>query len=97
MPFAVRVRVVRLTQDPGCRFAAPPKGLFGWADTGVYTERLAVLLATEDWWRVAPGSLLHSAPRRTSLMRLNFASARDLRFWQSFVTARNALGGAAVG
>ena len=93
---AARVRVVRLAQDAGCRFAAPPQGLFGWVDTGVDTERLAVLLAAEGWL-LAPGSLFHTTPRRSTLMRVNFASAQDLRFWQSFVTARNALGGAAVG
>ena len=87
---AARVRVVRLAQEAGCRFAAPPQGLFGWVDTGVDTERLAVLLATAGWL-VAPGSLFHATPRATTLMRVNFASALDVRFWQSFVTARNAL------
>lgn len=93
---AARVRVVRLAQDAGCRFAAPPQGLFGWVDTGVDTERLAVLLAAEGWL-LAPGSLFHTTPRPSTLMRVNFASAQDLRFWQLFVTARNALCGAAVG
>ncbi len=91
-----RVRVVRLAQDAGCRFAAPPQGLFGWVDTGVDTERLAVLLASEGWL-VAPGSLFHATPRATTLMRVNFASALDVRFWQSFVSARNALLAAAHG
>jgi hypothetical protein len=30
-------------------------------------------------------------------MRVNFASALDVRFWQSFVSARNTLLGAAHG
>ena len=90
---AARVRVVRLAQEAGCRFAAPPQGLFGWVDTGVDTERLAALLATAGWL-VAPGSLFHATPRATTLMRVNFASALDVRFWQSFVSARNVLGGA---
>jgi DNA-binding transcriptional MocR family regulator len=93
---AARVRVVRLAQEAGCRFAAPPQGLFGWVDTGVDTERLAGLLATAGWL-VAPGSLFHATPRATTLMRVNFASALDLRFWQSFVSSRNALGGAPQG
>ena len=88
-----RVRAVRLAQEAGCRFAAPPQGLFGWVDAGVDTERLAALLATAGWL-VAPGSLFHSTPRATTLMRVNFASALDVRFWQSFVSARNVLGGA---
>ena len=88
-----RVRVVRLAQEAGCRFASPPQGLFGWVDTGVDTERLAALLAAAGWL-VAPGSLFHATPRATTLMRVNFASALDVRFWQSFVSARNALGGA---
>ena len=89
---SARVRVVRLAQEAGCRFAAPPQGLFGWVDTGVDTERLAVLLATAGWL-VAPGSLFHATPRATTLMRVNFASALDVRFWQAFVTARNAMAG----
>ena len=36
-----RERTVRLVEAHGCRFAAPPHGLFGWVDTGVDTERLA--------------------------------------------------------
>jgi len=87
---SARVRVVRLAQEAGCRFAAPPQGLFGWVDTGVDTERLAGLLATAGWL-VAPGSLFHATPRATTLMRVNFASALDVRFWQSFVSARNTL------
>ncbi len=87
---AARQRVVRLAQDAGCVFAAPPQGLFGWVDAGVDTEQLAQHLAAAGWL-VAPGSLFHATPRHTSLMRVNFASAQDARFWQAFVLARNTL------
>ena len=87
---AARQRVVRLAQDAGCTFAAPPQGLFGWVDTGVDTEPLATHLAAAGWL-VAPGSLFHTTPRSTTLMRVNFASAQDGRFWQAFVSARNTL------
>ncbi|GCL65264.1 aminotransferase-like domain-containing protein [Pseudaquabacterium pictum] len=92
---AARHRVVRLAQDSGCRFVTPPQGLFGWVDTGVDTEPLAARLAA-DGWLVAPGRLFLAAPRPTTLMRVNFASAQDARFWQAFTTARHALGGQAV-
>jgi len=90
---AARVRVVRLAQDAGCHFAAPPQGLFGWVDTGVDTERLANRLALEGWL-VAPGRLFLATPRPSTLMRVNFASAQDARFWSAFVAARHALAGA---
>lgn len=92
---AARNRVVRLAQDSGCRFVTPPQGLFGWVDTGVDTEPLAARLAA-DGWLVAPGRLFLAAPRATTLMRVNFASAQDARFWQAFAAARQALGGPAV-
>ena len=87
---AARQRVVRLVQDADCHFAAPPQGLFGWVDTGVDTEQLAQLLAAAGWL-VAPGSLFHATPRHTTLMRVNFASAQDARFWHAFVSARHTL------
>ena len=85
-----RARVVRLAQQAGCRFAAPPQGLFGWVDTGVDTELLAGLLASAGWL-VAPGRLFLARPRPSSLMRLNFACAQDIHFWQAFEQARQAL------
>ncbi|OGA99500.1 MAG: GntR family transcriptional regulator [Burkholderiales bacterium RIFCSPHIGHO2_12_FULL_69_20] len=93
---AARHRVVQLAQDAGCRFATPPQGLFGWVDTGVDTERLAHRLAA-DGWLVAPGRLFLAAPRTSTLMRVNFASAQEGRFWQAFVSARQALGGRPAG
>ena len=85
-----RTQVVRLAEAAGCSFAAPPQGLFGWVDTGVDSDRLAASMAA-DGWLLAPGSLFHASPRRSTLMRLNFACAQDPRFWRAFATARDAL------
>ena len=87
---AARSRVVRLATEAGCRFAAPPQGLFGWVDTGVDTERLAQQMAATGWL-LAPGHLFQATPRASSMMRVNFASAQDARFWQAFRTARQSL------
>ncbi len=76
-----RARTVRLAQAAGCRFVAPPAGLFGWLDTGRDTEALALALL-EEGWLTAPGSLFHARPRPTTLMRVNFATADEPRFWQ---------------
>ena len=92
---AARVRVVRLAQAAGCKFAAPPQGLFGWVHTGVDTDQLAHRMAAAGWL-LAPGSLFHATPRATPLMRVNFASAQDARFWQAFVAARKTLTDAAL-
>jgi DNA-binding transcriptional MocR family regulator len=85
---AARARVVRLAEQHGCRFAAPPRGLFGWVDTGVDTERLAALLL-DDGWLIAPGALFHAHPRPTTLMRINFATTQEARFWRALDRARN--------
>ena len=85
-----RQRVMRLAEEAGCRFVAPPHGLFGWVDTGVDTDRLAGRMA-EQGWLTAPGSLFHAVPRPSSLMRINFASSLELRFWQAFAQARRGL------
>jgi DNA-binding transcriptional MocR family regulator len=87
---ASRARVVRLAQDARCRFVAEPQGLFGWVDTGVDTEALAEALAGEGWL-VAPGRLFFVRPQSCHLMRVNFASAQDARFWRAFERARDAL------
>ena len=84
---AARLRVTRLAEDAGCRFVTPPQGLFGWVDTGVDTDQLAVRLA-EQGWLTAPGSLFHAQPRPSTLMRVNFASSQETRFWHSFSKAR---------
>ena len=85
---AARARTVRLAREAGCRFVAPPQGLFGWIDVGVDTERLAHLLLDEGWL-TAPGSLFHATPRPTTLMRINFATAQDARFWQRLQLLRD--------
>ncbi|HEY6510996.1 MAG TPA: PLP-dependent aminotransferase family protein, partial [Burkholderiaceae bacterium] len=87
---AARTRVVRLAQEAGCRFAAEPQGLFGWVETGLDTEPLAVRMAAEGWL-IAPGRLFHVPSRSSTLMRVNFASAQDARFWRAFERARDAL------
>jgi DNA-binding transcriptional MocR family regulator len=51
-----RAATVRLAEAAGCRFVTPPAGLFGWIDTGVDTERLALLLL-DAGWLLAPGHL----------------------------------------
>ena len=85
-----RARTVRLAESHGCRFAAPPRGLFGWVDVGVDTERLARAMV-DDGWLLAPGALFHATPRRTTLMRINFATTQDARFWRALAHARQGL------
>ena len=75
------MRTFGLTETHGCTFAAPPRGLFGWVDTGVDTERLAEALHGE--WFIAPGSLFHAMHRPSTLMRINFATSQDARFWRA--------------
>jgi DNA-binding transcriptional MocR family regulator len=78
---AARAHTERLAVAAGCRFVTPPAGLFGWVDVGTDTDRLALRLLDEGWL-TAPGSLFHATPRPTTLMRINFASAQDPRFWR---------------
>ena len=86
---AARARTVRLVRDAGCHFMAPPAGLFGWVDVGTDTDTLAQTLL-DDGWLIAPGSLFHATPRPTTLMRVNFATAQDPRFWRHLVHLRGA-------
>ena len=86
---AARARSVRLAQAAGCRFVSPPAGLFGWVDVGTDTEVLAQVLLDEGWL-IAPGTLFHATPRPTSLMRINFATTQDARFWQRLQALRGA-------
>jgi DNA-binding transcriptional MocR family regulator len=74
-----------LARDAGCRFVAPPQGLFGWVDVGADTDRLSQRLLDEGWL-IAPGSLFHATPRPTTLMRINFATSQDGRFWRALRT-----------
>ena len=84
---AARERTVRLARTAGCRFVTPPAGLFGWLDVGCDTEALALPLLDEGWL-TAPGALFHATPRPTTLMRVNFASAQEPRFWQRLAALR---------
>ena len=86
---AARARTVRHAEAHGCRFVAPPRGLFGWIDVGVDTEQLAQLML--DDWLTAPGALFHATHRPTTLMRINFATSQDLRFWRALDRARSLL------
>lgn len=85
---AARSRTVRLAREAGCRLVTPPEGLFGWIDVGADTEQLAHLLLDEGWL-TAPGSLFHATPRPTTLMRVNFATAQDARFWRRLQDLRS--------
>jgi len=87
---AARARTVRLVEAHGCRFAAAPRGLFGWVDVGVDTERLAQALLDKGWL-IAPGALFHATHRPTTLMRINFATTQEARFWKALVTTRAGL------
>lgn len=78
---AARTRTVRLLREAGCTLVTPPAGLFGWVDVGVDTEALAQQMLDQGWL-IAPGSLFHATPRPTTLMRVNFATAQDARFWK---------------
>lgn len=76
-----RTRTLRLLRDAGCAPVTTPAGLFGWIDVGVDTDALAQTLL-DAGWLTAPGSLFHATPRPTTLMRVNFATAQDARFWK---------------
>jgi DNA-binding transcriptional MocR family regulator len=84
---AARERTVKLVRDAGCRFVAPPQGLFGWIDAAVDTELLAGVMLDEGWL-IAPGALFHATRRPSSLMRVNFATAQDPRFWRVLAATR---------
>lgn len=85
---AARGRAVKLAAAHGCRFAAPPRGLFGWVDTGVDTERLAQVMLDQGWL-LAPGALFHATHRPGTLMRINFATTQEARFWKALAAARD--------
>lgn len=84
---AARTRSVKLALAAGCRFVTPPAGLFGWVDTGVDTERLATAML-DDGWLLAPGTVFHARRCPSTLMRINFATTQDARFWTAFEKAR---------
>ncbi|MBX3638851.1 MAG: aminotransferase class I/II-fold pyridoxal phosphate-dependent enzyme, partial [Rubrivivax sp.] len=82
---AARSRTVQLARAAGFAFVTPPQGLFGWLDVGADTEALAQQLLDEGWL-TAPGTLFHATPRPTTLMRVNFATSQDARFWSRLQT-----------
>jgi DNA-binding transcriptional MocR family regulator len=84
---AARARTVNLAQDAGCRFVAPPAGLFGWLEVGADTEALAQDLLDEGWL-TAPGALFLASRRPSTLMRVNFATSQDVRFWRRLEALR---------
>ena len=82
-----RSRSVKLAIAHGCSFAAEPRGLFGWVDTGVDTDVLAQRMLDEGYL-LAPGALFHAQRTPSSLMRINFASTQEPRFWETFARLR---------
>jgi DNA-binding transcriptional MocR family regulator len=89
---AARQRCVRLAEEAGFTFAAPPQGLFGWVEAGVDVDRLSTLMHAQGWL-LAPGSLFHATPRPSTLMRINFASAQEPRLWRALREACKAVRG----
>jgi DNA-binding transcriptional MocR family regulator len=85
---AARARSVKLALAAGCRFAAEPRGLFGWVDTGVDTDALAHRMLDEGYL-LAPGALFHAARTPSTLMRINFATTQDAAFWKVFMRLRD--------
>jgi DNA-binding transcriptional MocR family regulator len=83
-----RGRSVKLALAAGCRFAAPPAGLFGWVDTGVDTDALAQRML-DVGYLLAPGSLFHATRVPGTLMRINFCTTQDAAFWQVFEKLRS--------
>lgn len=87
---AARGRSVRLAEQAGCRFAAAPAGLFGWVDTDVDTDQLALRMLDQGYL-LAPGALFHASRQPSPLMRINFATTQDAAFWKTFERVRSAL------
>lgn len=85
---AARARSVRLAQAHGCRFVAPPAGLFGWVDTGVDTDALAQRMLDQGYL-LAPGALFHASRQSSTLMRINYATTQDAAFWRVFARVRD--------
>jgi len=87
---AARSRSAKLALQAGCRFAAEPAGLFGWIDTGVDTDQLALRML-DDGYLLAPGALFHASRTPSTLMRINFASTQEATFWRRFEQVRDTL------
>lgn len=84
---AARGRSVKLALAYGCRFVAPPQGLFGWVDVGVDTDALALRMH-DIGYLLAPGSLFHADRRPGSFMRINFACTQEDKFWRALASLR---------
>jgi DNA-binding transcriptional MocR family regulator len=84
---AARARCITLVRQAGCEFVFEPQGLFGWVDTGMDTERLTLPML-DAGWLIAPGALFHAQRRPSTLMRINFASSQDARFWKALQAER---------
>jgi len=82
-----RSRSVQLAIEAGCRFAAPPAGLFGWVDTGVDTEALAQRMLDKGYL-LAPGALFHANHAPSTLMRINFCTTQEAVFWRMFAAMK---------
>ncbi len=82
-----RARSVMLALQSDCRFAAEPAGLFGWVDTGVDTDALSQRMLDQGYL-LAPGALFHARRQPSTLMRINFATTQDARFWRDFCAVR---------
>jgi DNA-binding transcriptional MocR family regulator len=85
---AARARSVKLALEVGCSFASEPVGLFGWVETGVDTDALSQRMLDEGYL-LAPGALFHAGGIPSSLMRINFATTQEARFWQTFARVRD--------
>lgn len=85
-----RARSVKLARAAGCRFVSEPAGLFGWVDTGVDTEALALRMLDEGYL-LAPGALFHAGRKPGTLMRINFATTQAQAFWKVFERVRAAM------
>lgn len=84
-----RRQAVQAARQHGCRFDFPPRGLFGWVDTGVDTEGLALCLHNRGYL-IAPGRLFDPEAGPSTRMRLNFAHAQDPAFWREYARALRA-------
>ena len=82
-----RGRCVQLALAHGCSFATPPAGLFGWVETGVDTDALAQRML-DVGYLLAPGALFHAERQPSTLMRINFATTQDAKFWETFERIR---------
>jgi len=82
-----RARSVKLAMAQGCSFATPPAGLFGWVETGVDTDVLSQRMLDEGYL-LAPGALFHAERQPSTLMRINFATTQDAKFWDTFARLR---------